>query len=83
MCEYCKQDMRKAAGCIEIPVIIDGVKYGQVKFGDEPDFIDLVGESSRCGDCNVRYGHYHRPGCDLERCPSCGLQLISCDCNIE
>jgi hypothetical protein len=22
----------------------------------------------------------HRIGCDIEQCPNCGLQLISCDC---
>jgi len=25
-------------------------------------------------------GEYHEPGCDMERCPFCGNQLITCDC---
>jgi len=35
---------------------------------------------SRCHDCNAKEGQYHELGCDMERCPFCGGQLISCDC---
>jgi len=33
-----------------------------------------------CHDCSVKYGQNHKPGCDMERCPRCGEQLISCGC---
>jgi len=33
-----------------------------------------------CHDCGARYGEYHEPGCDMERCPRCGEQLITCGC---
>lgn len=31
-----------------------------------------------CGDCGVAEGQFHVPGCDIERCPRCGAQLITC-----
>jgi hypothetical protein len=35
-----------------------------------------------CHDCNAAPGSYHHPGCDWERCPVCGGQIIGCDCDI-
>jgi hypothetical protein len=37
-------------------------------------------EIKRCGDCYCKEGELHIAGCDNERCPFCGGQLISCDC---
>jgi len=36
-----------------------------------------------CKDCGVSEGQLHKSGCDMERCPFCGNQLISCDCCYE
>lgn len=37
----------------------------------------------KCHDCDVDEGEFHIPGCDMEVCPFCELQLIGCDCYIQ
>jgi hypothetical protein len=37
-------------------------------------------EEKRCHDCNCKEGEIHQLGCDMERCPWCGGQLITCHC---
>lgn len=41
--------------------------------------VDLS-ERHTCHDCGIQEGEFHSQGCDMERCPFCGGQLISCDC---
>jgi hypothetical protein len=38
-----------------------------------------------CHDCAIANvpGNVHHWGCDIERCPSCKGQLLSCDCNVD
>jgi hypothetical protein len=36
----------------------------------DPDYV--------CNDCNAGFGQPHHPGCDTERCPSCGGQMLGC-----
>lgn len=36
-----------------------------------------------CRDCGAKEGQLHQLGCDMEKCPFCGNQLISCDCLYE
>lgn len=33
-----------------------------------------------CDECLAKQGEFHTEGCDLEVCPVCGGQIISCDC---
>lgn len=40
----------------------------------------MAEKRSKCHDCFVLEGEYHLDGCDVEICPICRGQLISCDC---
>lgn len=80
ICKVCGREMRSACGCISGMIMANGKKYKRIKMGDPDDFYPFAAKGERCGDCNAATGHYHHWGCDCERCPACGGQLISCDC---
>ena len=40
----------------------------------------MIEPRNTCHDCGVLEGQIHHLGCDMERCPFCGSQLISCKC---
>ena len=42
--------------------------------------INKVLKEGICHDCNAKEGQLHVLGCDMEICPACGGQLISCGC---
>ena len=82
LCRYCGRDMTVASTTtckgnrlVRFP---DGTEMSSVPY------VPPAGQSNRCcGDCNVVPGGFHHPGCDLERCPKCGGQRISCGCEDE
>ena len=72
ICEWCSSDMMQVDDCTgNRTVSIDGHEYATIPYN---------GPGVRCHDCNVVRGARHHPGCDMERCPKCGGQLISCGC---
>ena len=56
--------------------VINGQEFDRVPYGSGSD--DL--KHPNCDDCGVRRGALHQIGCDLEPCPRCGCQAITCDC---
>ncbi|KKL97001.1 hypothetical protein LCGC14_1838840 [marine sediment metagenome] len=79
-CEHCKEDMLKVRSCPTNHHLVDdqGTIWETIPF---ILFREREGRlSNGCHDCNVQIGARHHHNCDMERCPKCGNQLISCDC---
>ena len=60
-------------------LLIQGKLYEPIKVGDAGDWYEGKPDKT-CGDCGHKYGEAHMEGCDIERCPACGGQMLSCDC---
>lgn len=44
---------------------------------------DAVPFGSICHDCKAEPGELHQDGCDVEQCPACGGQMITCGCPVS
>ena len=68
--------------------IENGKKYERIPYGDEIKYYKYNTDDEYystysnipCHDCFVVKGQYHLNGCDVEVCPKCNGQLLSCDC---
>lgn len=76
-CKDCNKEMRKVKTCTFQAIQINKEIYER----DNKHF-DV---NKKCHDCNIenKKGNYHHFGCDVERCPRCKGQLISCNCKKE
>jgi hypothetical protein len=70
-CKVCGREM-VVGGCCSATHVqgVDGTYYARTRHSGE----------EACGDCNAGDGQLHHGSCDLERCPICDGQLLSCDC---
>jgi hypothetical protein len=71
VCGACNKEMTDGVSCVSVPFTLDdGQEHEPVPY-DGPE---------KCHDCSTPAGGFHHPGCDMEGCPKCGGQLISCGC---
>ncbi len=82
ICKYCGREMLTASGCkMKYFVGRSAGKKGyvrRIKAGED----GWIEPGHSCDDCGAKYGFYHHPGCDIERCPVCGGQALSCECDL-
>jgi uncharacterized ferredoxin-like protein len=63
----------RTISCGKVPIEMkDGTSMNPLTFQPEDS------RNDRCSDCGVLIGGFHHPGCDIEICPKCGGQAISC-----
>lgn len=82
ICECCNKEMLTAKSCTFSKIgYRNGKSYNRIRYGEEEGWVNPP--SKRCGDCGVQPGGIHHDGCDLEICPKCENQLLSCDCGFD
>lgn len=79
ICADCGRTMDPGVGCTLTHVRTEeGREYvARIPCGGPGDW-GADTPSGFCHDCNAGPGQQHHAGCDAERCPKCGGQMLGC-----
>jgi hypothetical protein len=59
-------------------IVLHGTTFDRIRYGNEPGWGGRT--PMGCHDCAIAPGQLHLDGCDMESCPRCFGQLITCGC---
>jgi hypothetical protein len=77
ICGHCGREMTQEVSCKDDPTVIGGKAYAPLPYGEER-YPKRYKPAPNCGDCGTPLGGVHHPGCDLESCPICMGQALTC-----
>jgi hypothetical protein len=86
VCRRCSREMLATHACMTGEYVgPDGVVFPAIPFGRERGAMRSVAAAGRpaCGDCGSIFGQAHHEACDLEQCPACRGQRLTCGCPLE
>ena len=72
ICWLCERRMGEDE-CLYDHVVLNGAEYQRVRVVESP-----YHEGEPNCECGCEIGETHHAGCDLEDCPRCGGQFLSC-----
>jgi hypothetical protein len=67
-----------------LQIQIEGAWYDRIRYGSASMWLEVnpTYAAAPCHDCDAVAGQFHVPDCDMEQCPRCNWQLISCGCAV-
>jgi hypothetical protein len=82
VCPRCKREMSESVPCTPHSLTVAGERFEPIAYGQETRYraYGPWPRFERCHDCWAPVSALHHDGCDVEECPLCHGQLISCDC---